>query len=93
MDNPFELIDQRLSKIEKLLIRLSDHLIKPVPLVEEEDRPKDVKEAADFLKLSVNTLYGLTSKNKITFTKAGKKLLFFKADLDNYLNAGRNRSR
>ncbi len=47
------------------------------------------KEAARFLKISINTLYGMTSKRLIPFIKNGKKLYFKRADLIAWLEKGR----
>lgn len=92
MDNPFEVLNQRLYNIETILSKLKQQNLKPIlPAVEE--RPKDVKEAAAFLKISPQKLYILTSKRLITFTKPNKKLLFFESDLLNYLNSGRHKTR
>jgi len=52
------------------------------------------QEAADYLNLSVNTLYGLTSRKKIPFYKrSGKKLYFKKDDIDYWLSEGRQPTR
>jgi excisionase family DNA binding protein len=48
----------------------------------------DVKEASDYLKLAVPTVYGLTSQKKIPFSKRGKKLYFRRSLLEEWLNGG-----
>ncbi|MFM7023096.1 MAG: helix-turn-helix domain-containing protein [Flavobacteriales bacterium] len=53
----------------------------------------NLKEAAAFLKLAGQTIYGFTSKRKIPFLKRGKKLYFKKSDLENWLNQGKKKSR
>jgi excisionase family DNA binding protein len=44
------------------------------------------KEAAKFLNLAAPTLYKKTSKGEIPFLKSGKKILFNKARLIEWLN-------
>jgi excisionase family DNA binding protein len=47
------------------------------------------KEAAEYLKIELPTLYALTSQRKIKFTKPnGNRIYFRKQWLDDYLDAG-----
>ena len=48
-----------------------------------------VVEAADFLNLATQTLYGYTSKRLIPFVKRGKKLYFQKEELEKWLLEGK----
>lgn len=49
----------------------------------------NVKEAADFMDLATQTLYGYTSKRLIPFVKRGKKLYFQKEELEKWLLEGK----
>lgn len=49
-------------------------------------------DAASYLQLAPQTLYGFTSKRKIPFIKKGKKLYFKLADLEKWLEGGRTKS-
>lgn len=51
-----------------------------------------VKEAATFLNLAPQTLYGFTSNRTIPFIKKGKKLYFKKSDLELWLTDGKKES-
>lgn len=51
-----------------------------------------ITEAARFLNLSPQTLYGFTSRQKIPFIKKGKRLYFKLADLEKWLESGRRKS-
>lgn len=58
--------------------------------VEETKREKDdplfnLDEAKEYLKLTKATLYGYTSKGIVPHFKQGKRLLFRKSQLDNWL--------
>jgi excisionase family DNA binding protein len=92
MQNPFELIDERLSRIENklefILNQLSDLETKP-----ESDVFYTVQETAQFLKLSVPTIYDIIHKMEIPVHKRGKRVYFLKSDLIEYLKKGRQRSR
>lgn len=92
MNNPFELINSRLSNIESLLIE-----IKHGP--DNEPRPTDqpeqlltIQEAAKFLSLSVPTMYSKVSRSEIPSRKAGKRLYFLRSELMEQLNRGRRKT-
>ena len=57
------------------------------------DRHLSVKEAAEFLHLAPQTLYGYTSKRTIPFIKKVKKLHFKKSDLEKWLAEGRKHTK
>jgi len=46
-------------------------------------------QAATYLHIAKQTLYTLTSKRKVPFYKNGKKILFRRGDLDEWLNRGK----
>lgn len=51
-----------------------------------------LNEAAGFLKLAPQTIYGFTSKRIIPFLKRGKKLYFKRSELEQWLEAGKKKS-
>jgi excisionase family DNA binding protein len=51
-----------------------------------------LKEAATFLKLAPQTIYGFTSKRVIPFVKKGKKLYFKRSELEQWLDDGKKKS-
>lgn len=58
----------------------------------EQDQREEVlntDQAAAYLHIAKQTLYTLTSKRKIPFYKNGKKILFRRGDLDDWLNRGK----
>lgn len=63
---------------------LSDH--RPV---QQSGPYLGIDEAAAYLNLKKQTLYGFTSNRSIPFIKRAKRLLFLKADLDSWLSEGR----
>jgi excisionase family DNA binding protein len=51
----------------------------------------DQKQASNYLGISIHTLYKITAKRQIPFTKGGLKRtknLFYKEDLDRFLQEG-----
>ena len=56
------------------------------------DKIFSIKEAANFLNLAIQTLYGFTSKREIPFMKKGKKLYFKESELLNWLEEGKKKS-
>lgn len=49
----------------------------------------DINEAANYLKIARQTLYGFTSQRLVPFIKKGKRIYFRKSDLENWLLSGR----
>ena len=68
---------EKLSKIESLLEG-------------QQPQPLTLAEAAAYMHMSKQTLYGLTSRSEIQhFKPSGKKIYFLRADLDAWLTRNR----
>ena len=87
MNNPFELINSRLENIETLLLDLKHNQ----PQQTEPAAPMllTIREAADFLHLTVPTIYSKTSRGELPSMKRGKRLYFDRDELSDYIRAGR----
>lgn len=48
-----------------------------------------INQAAQYLNLAKQTLYGFTSKGAIPYLKRGKKLYFKKSELNNWISEGK----
>jgi len=83
MSNPFEVLENRLLKIENLIYSLKNEPEKTE--VESHERPIGVKEAAEFLALRPATIYTKASNGEIPHVKRGGKLYFFRSVLSEYL--------
>jgi excisionase family DNA binding protein len=59
-----------------------------MPKVEVDEGYLTVKQAADFLKIVTGSLYNLISQNKVPYHKSGKKVLFKKSELKEWLASG-----
>ncbi len=80
MSNPFETINERLSNIESLLLEL-----KHKPVKEEKDENLTVKETADLLKVSEQSIHNYIKRGYITAKKVGRILLIKRSEIDQSL--------
>jgi len=91
MTNPFEVIEARLSNIETLLIDLKQQL----QMVNTTDQPEKlltIHEAAEFLSLTVPTMYSKVSKGELPVMKRANRLYFSRTELLEYLKQGRKKT-
>ena len=62
----------------------------------DQSAPQDeiltTKQAADFLHITVQTLYSYVSKRRIASCKRGKHLYFIKSDLIEFVKSGRQKT-
>jgi len=80
MNNPFEAINQRLANIETLLLD-----IKFKPLEEVKSENLTVKETAEVLKVSEQSVHNYIKRGFIPAKKLGRILLINRADLEEAL--------
>ncbi|ACT96681.1 DNA binding domain protein, excisionase family [Dyadobacter fermentans DSM 18053] len=86
MDNPFEYLARELAEVKKLLHDQSEQLRELQGV--EKDRRMFLGEAAEYLGIAKPTLYAYLSKKKITHSKTGNKVIFWKSDLDAFIKGG-----
>ncbi|WP_299187923.1 helix-turn-helix domain-containing protein [uncultured Aquimarina sp.] len=86
-------------KLPKAVAKLSNEVseIKRILLQSKDEEPeKDklftVKEAAEFLELSVPTIYGYVQHKQIPVMKKHKRLYFSKQELMNWIRGGRKKT-
>ena len=77
--NPFEVINQRLSSIENILLELN------APKEEVKSEHLNVKEAAEFLKVSTQSVHAYIKKGFIKAQKVGRILLINRTELETSL--------
>jgi len=78
MENPFEIFDQRLSNIENLLLE-----IKNIPIEENKSKTLSIKETAEILKVSTQSVHSYIKKGYFPAQKIGRIYLIKRLDLDN----------
>ena len=71
MENPFEIILERLYRIEKTIEQLSTN----GPLSHTND-PMDIKALSAYIKISPSAIYKFTSEGSTPHYKNGKRLCF-----------------
>ena len=88
MNNPFEVINARLSNIEDLLL---DIKLGPLPAksTDQDEQFLNIQQAAELLHLSVPTMYSKVHRNELPYMKRGKRLYFNKSELQAYIKEGR----
>jgi excisionase family DNA binding protein len=81
MENPFELILDKLNTIESLLRNVRKDDKAPVAISEV----LNLNQAAEYVSLSKSAIYKKTSERNIPHFKQGKKLYFKRSELDGWL--------
>lgn len=89
-----QLNSEQLSNLIQSSVRM---VLKETPpqTIEPTDKPEkllSIQEAAEFLNLTVPTLYSKCSKNEIPFMKRSKRLYFSSTELLEYIKEGRKKS-
>ena len=51
-----------------------------------------IKEAADYINLTIPTIYGLVHRSEIPVSKKGKRLYFSKKELTEWIKTGRRKT-
>lgn len=60
----------------------------PCVKIEVNERYLTVSEAADFLNIVKGSLYNMVHQNKVPYHKSGKRVLFKKSELSEWLVTG-----
>ncbi|WP_274476144.1 helix-turn-helix domain-containing protein [Mangrovimonas aestuarii] len=89
MENPFELINERLDRIEKLLKDLNNKIDGNSENYTTLSNIMNIEQLASYLTLSKSTIYGMVNKRKIPHFKRGKRLYFDKGDINEWLRDGK----
>jgi excisionase family DNA binding protein len=87
LPNAVQQLANKLENIEKLLKNKSYP-----PLQPPQEQLLTIQEAAEFLKLTVPTIYSKVSRGELPVMKRGKRLYFSRIELMQYLKAGRKRT-
>ena len=93
MENPFEIIIERLDAIERLLYEIKlGKQVDNVPVVYANEL-MNVQQVAEYLTLSVQTIYSLVHKMEIPNSKRGKRLYFKRSEIDEWIRQSRRKTR
>lgn len=83
MQNPYQMILDRLDEIESAVLRISSPQ-------KSEDVNMEVKEAAQYINHCEHTLRKLAVNGVIKHSRPGRKFIFKKSDLDEFLQSTAN---
>lgn len=89
----FEDLPRALAQMHELLIDLRSRIYELERGEKITDDLFDITQAADFLRISVRTLYSKTSKREVPFSKFGKNLFFSRNQLISMVLENSYRSR
>src|SRR5436190_2220623 len=89
MENPFELLIEKIDRLEKAVERLSASSNINDASSNRNDEFMNIEQVANFVGLSKDTIYGLTHKKLIPHFKTGKKLYFNKAEIADWISSKR----
>jgi len=82
--------------ISSISERVTANILKAVqnnnPTTEQPEQLLTIQEAAEFLSLTVPTIYSKVSKGELPVMKRGKRLYFSRTELLEYLKDGRKKS-
>jgi len=91
MENPFELILEKLNQIEETLESLKADKLK-----EQQEKSSNVHmnvdEVAEYLGLKKPTIYSKVGNGEIPHSKRSNRLYFFKNEIDHWLSKGKRRT-
>lgn len=93
MENPFEIIIEKLNSIENLLLEITSRSTVREHSNLSSDELMSVKRTAEYLSLAVSTIYQLTHKREIPHIKKGKHLYFRKEEVNKWLTESRRKTR
>ncbi|MEC5173903.1 helix-turn-helix domain-containing protein [Chryseobacterium nepalense] len=81
------MLTKEVSELKRLLIKKQEQ-----PTIDQPDQLLTIQEAAEFLSLTVPTMYSKVSKREIPCMKRSKRLYFSRTELLEYLKEGRKKS-
>lgn len=80
-------LSKKLENIERLLLEKNDQQHN-----HQSEKLLNIQEAAEFLSLTVPTMYSKVSKGQLPVMKRSKRLYFSRTELLEYLKKGRKKS-
>ncbi len=89
ISNPFQIFDERLTRIEHLLLDLKSTDPKAEFSISEIG---GINLACELTGLAKPTVYSLVSERKIPHSKRGKKLYFSRRELIKWIESGRRKT-
>lgn len=88
----FEQLPQVVAEILNRICDIQSSIERDTARKEEPPELLNADQAAKFIHIAKPTLYNLVSKRKIPHVKKGKRLIFYRSELLEYLNNGRRKT-
>ena len=92
MNLTFEQLPEAVTNLTREVSALRQLLISKEQHTEQQEQFLTIQQAAEFLCLTVPTIYSKVSRRKLPFMKQGKRLYFSKSELSEYLKAGKKKT-
>ena len=92
MENPFETINQRLDAIEKLLFEIKNGMMVEKTPTDNPNEFMNIEQVAEYLSLSVPTIYALVHKMEIPNFKRAKRLYFKKSEIYEWISQSKRKT-
>ncbi len=89
MENPFEIIIDKLNNIEKILMKLQGVNSLNELGITSENEIMNLGQLAMYIDLSKSAIYKHTSTRNIPFYKSAKRIYFKKSEIDAWLTKNR----
>ncbi|WP_296150521.1 helix-turn-helix domain-containing protein [uncultured Flavobacterium sp.] len=86
-----KILCEKIDEICRRIERIEQHLMSGAVSI-KTDEPINVQEASRLVHLSVATIYSKVSRNEIPVNKVGKKLYFYRSELEDWIRSGRIRT-
>jgi len=80
-------LTNEVSELKSLILKKQEN-----PPTNKTEQLLTIKEASEFLKLTVPTIYSKVSRNELPYMKQGKRLYFSNTELMEYIKEGRKKT-
>ena len=88
----FDQLPRAVSELHQKLDVLQDLILESRQAVPPAVELMTITQAAEFLNLSIQTLYGKVCHKEIPVSKKGKRLYFYKSELEDWIRSGKKKT-
>jgi excisionase family DNA binding protein len=88
----FDQLPRAVSELHQKLDNLQDLILESRQSAPPVIELMTIAQAAEFLNLSVQTLYGKVCHKEIPVSKKGKRLYFYKSELEDWIRSGKRKT-
>lgn len=88
----FDQLPRAVSELHQKLDNLQDLILESRQASPPVIELMTIAQAAEFLNLSVQTLYGKVCHKEIPVSKKGKRLYFYKSELEDWIRSGKKKT-